>query len=275
MTRCPWRQAPPALLSTFDLGTEMLINGESRRNLADRSGDLVALEIPDLSSVADRDRLLALRRSGLLDSREEEAFDRLTHRACALLGVPVSLVSLVDADRQFFKSAKGLPEPAASARQTPLSHSFCQYVVAAQRPLVVSDARKVDFLADNPAIVDLEVIGYAGVPLHAHGYVLGAFCAIDSLAHPWSAEDIAVLEDLASACSTEIQLRVALRERRRAQAEQRFYAPLGPGEETAHVAPGSLPASRSQRRTSLRIPNGGDNHRWQRPELGIAAEAVI
>lgn len=139
---------------------------------------------------------------------------------------------------------------------------------------VVSDAREVDFLADNPAIVDLAVIGYAGVPLQAHGYVLGAFCAIDALAHSWSAEDVAVLEDLASACSTEIHIRAALRERRPAQGESRFHALGGLGEGTAYVAPRSLLATRSQRPTSLRTPNRGDNRRWQRPELAIAAEAV-
>lgn len=253
----------------------MPINGESRRDAPKTTGDSVPSEAPDLSNVGDRDRLLALCRSHLLDSPEEEAFDRLTRRACALLGVPVSLVSLVDAERQFFKSAKGLPEPAASARQTPLSHSLCQYVVAAKRPLVVSDARDVDFLADNPAIADLCVIGYAGVPLQAHGYVLGAFCAIDAFAHSWSAEDVAVLEDLAKACSTEIHVRSAWRERRRAQGESRYHALGGLSEGTAYVAPRSLPVTRSQSPTSLRAPNRGDDRRWQRPELAIAAEAVI
>src|SRR5919108_2857095 len=66
-------------------------------------------------------RLAALHRTGLLDTPAEEAFDRLTRLAARLLGAPVALVSLVDEDRQFFKSAVGLPEPWASARSAPLS----------------------------------------------------------------------------------------------------------------------------------------------------------
>lgn len=226
--------------------------------------------------VRDRDRLLALRRSWLLDSRQEEAFDRLTRRACLVIGVPVALVSLVDGDRQFFKSAQGLREPYASARQTLLSHSFCRYVVAGQRPLVVSDARAVPGLADNPAITDLDVIGYAGVPLRAHGFVLGAFCAIDPRAHDWSDEELALLNDLASACSAEIHVRAALREGRRAQAEQRFHALSDARRGTAHMTAnrGSDPRSNSY---MAPVPTGarGDHRRWQRPEFAIPVEAAF
>ncbi len=223
------------------------------------------------SRVRDRERLLALHRSRLLDSEPEEAFDRLTRRACAALGVPTALVSLVDADRQFFKSAQGLREPFSSARQTPLSHSFCRYVVAAQRRLVVSDARKVPFLAESPAIDELDLIGYAGVPLCAHGFVLGAFCAIDALAHEWSAEDLATLQDAASACSAEIQLRAKLRERRRAQGEQRFYLLSGTRQGTAHGAA----HRRLEARSAILAPAPASERRWQRPDLGIATEAAV
>ncbi len=70
-------------------------------------------------------RLAALRRTSLLDTPPEEAFDRLTRLATRVLRVPVALVSLVDGDRQFFKSCVGLKEPLASLRQTPLADSFC------------------------------------------------------------------------------------------------------------------------------------------------------
>ncbi|HYQ27898.1 MAG TPA: hypothetical protein VER04_11790, partial [Polyangiaceae bacterium] len=74
-------------------------------------------------------RWAALAESQLLDTPAEEAFDRFTRLAARWLNVPVALISLVDAERQFFKSAVGLPEPWASCRQTPLSYSFCQYGV--------------------------------------------------------------------------------------------------------------------------------------------------
>ena len=243
---------------------------------SDRRGDGAPLTDSLVSArVSDRDRLLALRRTGLLDSREEEAFDRLTRRACRLIGVPVALVSLVCHDRQFFKSAQGLREPFASTRQTPLSHSFCQYVVARESPLLVSDAREVPLLADSPAITDLDVIGYAGVPFRAHGFVLGAVCAIDAVAHEWSDADLALLQELASACSDEVHVRGVLRERRRAQAEQRFDALNGALNVTGYGAP--RPRSGIQAKT-IRAPHAGasgDNRRWLRPELAIPSEAVM
>jgi hypothetical protein len=81
------------------------------------------------SQILQPDRLAELDATELLDSPVEEIFDRFTRLASASLQAPVSLVSLVDRDRQFFKSSIGLQEPWASKRQTPLSHSFCQHVV--------------------------------------------------------------------------------------------------------------------------------------------------
>ena len=85
------------------------------------------------SKVLDPARLSALEETGLMDSPPEDAFDRLTRIATRILGVPVSLVSLVDDHRQFFKSACGLPEPWATERETPLSHSFCKVAVESRR----------------------------------------------------------------------------------------------------------------------------------------------
>src|SRR4051794_22450404 len=100
-------------------------------------------------------RLNALRRTALLDTPAEERFDRLTRLAARVLHAPAALVSLVDEDRQFFKSCVGLPEPWASLRQPPLTHSFCRHVVPLGEPLVVPDARQHPLVRDNPAIVDL------------------------------------------------------------------------------------------------------------------------
>ena len=89
----------------------------------------------------DPDRLAALRSTRLLDTPAEAAYDRLTRLATNLLNAPVAQVSLIDEDRQFFKSAQGMDEPWASARETPLSHSICQHAVDARVPLVIEDAR--------------------------------------------------------------------------------------------------------------------------------------
>jgi GAF domain-containing protein len=158
--------------------------------------------------ILNSDRLRALDQRVLLDTPAEESFDRMTRLASDILNVPVSLVSLVDADRQFFKSAVGLPEPWASERQTPLSHSFCQHVVVSNSPLVIEDAREHPLVYDNLAIPDLNVIGYLGIPLTtAQGEGLGSFCAIDSAPRQWTEREIYIMQELAKSVMTEIELR--------------------------------------------------------------------
>src|SRR5262245_28839231 len=125
-------------------------------------------------------RLAALRRLGLLDTPAEQAFDRLGAVAAKILKSPIALVTLVDDSRQFFKSCRGLPEPWATWRTTPLSHSFCQHVLATNKPLIIRDARKEPLFANNLAIRDLNFIAYLGIPLVlATGEVIGSFCVVD------------------------------------------------------------------------------------------------
>jgi PAS domain S-box-containing protein len=155
------------------------------------------------------ERLAAVRRTALLDSPPEEAFDRLTRMAARLLGAPVALVTLVAEDRQFFKSATGLPEPWASCREGPLSHSFCRHVAASGEPLLVEDARRHPVLQSNPAVRELGWIAYAGVPLVTRqGEVVGAFSVADGMPRDWSERDLALLRDLASCATSEIELRM-------------------------------------------------------------------
>lgn len=143
-------------------------------------------------------RLAALQASGLLDTAPEESFDRLTRLVSRLLGAPTALFSLVDRDRQFFKSVVGLPEPWASARQTPLSHSFCQWVVSGRDPVRVTDAREHKVLRHNDALRDLGVVAYAGVPvISGQGEALGSLCAIEGQPREWTPDDEATLHDLA------------------------------------------------------------------------------
>lgn len=166
-----------------------------------------------LAAVRDPHRLRALRATRLLDTPPESAFDRITGLVTRILRVPVSLVSLVDEDRQFFKSCVGLSEPWSSDRETPLTHSFCQHVVASAQPLVIEDARSHPELRDNLAIPDLGVVAYAGIPLvMADGAVLGSLCAIDTRPRQWNDEDIAILSDLADSVMTEVSLRTEARE---------------------------------------------------------------
>jgi len=159
--------------------------------------------------VTDPDRLASLRGVALLDTPEEEGFDHLTRLAGRVLGVPVSLVSLVDEDRQFFKSCFGqIPEPARSDRETPLSYSFCQHVVIRDDEFVVEDARDHPLVRTNLSTTEFGIAAYAGIPIHApDGTTLGSFCAIDVEPRAWSEEDLETLRDLARSVDAEIALR--------------------------------------------------------------------
>lgn len=166
------------------------------------------------SRLKDRRRLDALAASGLMNGLPEEAFDRIVRLATRLAGVPVGLFSVVDDLGQTFKAQHGFSGRLADCRQTPLSHSFCQYVVTQNRPLAVSDARDNDLLRDNGAIPDLGVVAYLGVPIHGpRGEVLGSLCAIDSAPHDWSEQQLAVMTDLAAILESEIALRDAAMQR--------------------------------------------------------------
>lgn len=165
----------------------------------------------DERPVDDPRRLAALARSGLLDSPVEEAFDRATRLATRVIDAPIALVSIVDAGRQFFKSAVGLPEPWATQRETPLSHSFCQYVVTSGELLDVSDARQDELLRGNLAIRDLGVIAYLGAPLTDHeGHVLGSFCVIDKRSRQWTDDEHEALRDIAGQVHDVIRARTTL-----------------------------------------------------------------
>jgi diguanylate cyclase (GGDEF)-like protein len=179
------------------------------------------------SALSDPARLALLRASGLLDGAENIVLDRLARLVTRLLHVPVSLVSLVDDQGQHFPGLSGLGGWAGAARGTPLTHSLCRRVVASDAPLVLTNLDDDADTAVHPARVDLGVVAYAGVPLRsADGITLGALCAIDTAAVLWTAEQIEILEDLASAAVAEIELRAtttalaASHEKLRAQALQ-------------------------------------------------------
>ncbi|WP_234352298.1 MULTISPECIES: GAF domain-containing SpoIIE family protein phosphatase [unclassified Streptomyces] len=164
-------------------------------------------------------RLTALRETGLT-AAADAGMDRFARLVTDLVGVPVALVSLVEAERQVFPGMVGLDEPWAEARQTPLTHSLCQHVVASGEPLVLADAREEPLTCGSLAIPDLGVVAYAGMPLvDMDGHVLGSLCAIDTRPRQWSARELGLLEDLAAACSAELRLRIVSRQRERALAD--------------------------------------------------------
>jgi GAF domain-containing protein len=159
--------------------------------------------------LGDPARLRALEHLGLTADADER-MDELADWVREALGVPVALVSLVHADVQVFPGMVGLPEPWASKRSTPLSHSFCQHVVRTAEPLVVTDAREHPMLQGNLAVPELGVVAYAGMPLtDEDGRVLGSLCAIDTEPRRWTDSDLTLLRRIAAACAAELRLRLA------------------------------------------------------------------
>jgi two-component system cell cycle sensor histidine kinase/response regulator CckA len=194
--------------------------------------------------ITDPARLAVLAASGLLDSPPEEEFDRVTRLVRRFLGVPVSMVSLIDRDRQFLKSAEGLGAAGEAMRSAPLVHSLCQHVVASGEPLVVADAREHPLLRKSRAITTLGAAAYAGIPLRTRsGAVLGTLCAVDSRPREWTADDVEVLRDLAAVVTAEIDRRLEEHQRLRseralAQAEARFRSLFGSTTDAVVVADG-------------------------------------
>jgi len=157
----------------------------------------------------DAGRLEALRLAGLT-ATADPGMDRFARLVTRLLGVPVSMVSLLEADRQVFPGMVGMSGVWAARRETPLTHSFCQHVVADGEPLILNDTRTHPRTCASLAIPDLQVIAYAGMPLtDADGHVLGSLCAIDHQPRKWTADELRDLEDLTAACSMELRLRIA------------------------------------------------------------------
>ena len=157
------------------------------------------------------DRVLATLR--LVDSPTEESFDKFTRLVARLVNVPVALVSFVEEekDRQYFKSQIGLTGKWAKSRQTPLSHSFCQYVKRVNRPLIIENAPLDARVCGSLAITDLGVRAYLGVPVHCpDGKALGALCAVDTQVRRWDQADVDGMVDLAACVSDQIGLRAAL-----------------------------------------------------------------
>ena len=105
------------------------------------------------------------------------------------------------------KSAVGLPEPWATLRESPLSHSFCRHTLQTHEPLVVEDARVHPLVRDKLAIRDLRAVAYAGAPLvNDDGHALGTLCVIDHHPRVWTRDQIETLETLSASVLSEMEL---------------------------------------------------------------------
>lgn len=149
----------------------------------------------------EEQRLSALHALGLLDTPAEERFDRLTRIAAAMFDVPIALVSLVDANRQWFKSCVGT-DLTESTREV----SFCAYAVAERDMLVIPDALRDNRFADNPVVSGPPYVRfYAGAPIFTQdGHCAGTLCVIDGRPRDFTEEDRERLRDLAAIVQQEL-----------------------------------------------------------------------
>lgn len=147
-------------------------------------------------------RLAALRELAILDTPPEERFERLTRIAAAALDVPIALVSLVDRDRQWFKSCFGL-----DVRETSREVAFCAHVVYQQKELIVRDTLLDDRFADNPLVVEgPRIRAYTGIPLILEdGRCIGTFCVVDTRPREFNDTELSTLRDLRDLALEEIK----------------------------------------------------------------------
>lgn len=158
----------------------------------------------------EADRLRALARYQVLDTPREVGFDRVTKLATRLFAVPMALVSLVDAKRQWWKSCIGL-----NGSETDRDVAFCAHAILQRDPFIIEDAALDPRFSDNPLVTGEPFVRfYAGAPLTSpDGYNLGTLCIIDRRPRRLPPDEIETLSELAQIVVDELELRLGYRAR--------------------------------------------------------------
>jgi PAS domain S-box-containing protein len=162
--------------------------------------------------INEAERLAALHDCDVLDTASEESFDSVARLAARLVGCPIALVSLIDAERQWFKADVGLGVP-----ETPRELAFCAHaILEPSQPLVVPDATADPRFATNALVTGPpDIRSYAGMPLVTQdGFALGTLCVIDRRPREFTPENLDTLKTLAQSVVTNLELRRALRRMR-------------------------------------------------------------
>lgn len=165
----------------------------------------------------ERERLAAVRRYAVLDTPPDGAFDRITRLASVVLEMPIAIVSIVDHDRIWFKSAEGLD----GVEQIDRDPGLCASAILGHEPWVIEDAEVDPRAIANPLVAgEFGLRFYAGSPLKTHdGYNLGTLCVIDKKPRALTPEQLALLDDLAALVIDELELRLAVRQQARRATE--------------------------------------------------------
>ena len=131
-------------------------------------------------ALREDERLQALARTELLDTPAEDVFDQMTQELKEAFDAPIAMLSLIDGERQFWKSTAGLPEHLSGLRESPRSTSICGHVVAGNKLLVAEDTWRDPRFANNPLLREQGIRFYAGAPLRSRdGLAIGSLCVMD------------------------------------------------------------------------------------------------
>ena len=198
---------------------------EEAQMLRDAGVEEFFTRIADLSAYADRfassqgdetapparpadeeDRLLALDRLGLVNSEREPVLDHITEKVARVFEAPVTAITLVDREWQWFKAHSGLPEELAADGRIARDQSICAHVVASNGAVVVKDLKRDRRFARNPLLLKHGIRFYAGVPIRsANGHPLGALCVMDTSPRGFSKREQRMLEENAADAAEEIE----------------------------------------------------------------------
>ena len=172
----------------------------------------------------ESERLSALRDLAILDTGPENLYDDVTELASQICGTPICLVSLVDSDRQWFKSRHGI-----EVEQAPRELAFCAHAILGREFFEVEDSRKDERFHDNPFVTNApNVVFYAGVPLDlGDGVNVGTLCVIDSVPKRLTEKQRTALRCLANQVVAHLRLRRANRDLQKAlSAKSTFLATM-------------------------------------------------
>ncbi|MFE8013826.1 PP2C family protein-serine/threonine phosphatase [Streptomyces antibioticus] len=209
------------------------------------------------AALDDSRRLAAVAATGLMDTGPEDVFDDLARLAASVTGCGRAFITLVDAQRSFWKSCVGVDLDRTEDRQGPVRESFCYFLVGLEgEPFAVKDAAADPRTQDHPSVGPMRIGAWAGYPvLSPDGEVLGSMCVIDDDPHDWQPGEMATLATLARAVGNELHLRASLATTRRALSastelarslQETLLPPLLPPVPGVQAAASYLPAQGGQ-----------------------------
>ncbi len=165
---------------------------------------------PDITGLRDEDRLREVVALGLLTPETDEILDAVAAEAATRLGLPISLVSIVLDESQFFAASHGLNGWLETTRGTPVEMSFCSNAVLSGEPFVVEDALTNPITMMNPLVTEDGIRCYAGIPLvSSRGFRLGTLCVLGNEPREFQESDLVVLRELAAEAVNRIESRRA------------------------------------------------------------------